>query len=56
MRFKDAEIEARAAANRVQLASVDGYDLGDAPRNEYVFGFSSMSEAAIREGVRRMAS
>ena len=55
VRFEDPDIEQRAIANRVQLASSSGYYLGDAPRNEFVFGFSSLSEGAIREGIRRFA-
>ena len=55
VRFEDPNIEQRAIANRVQLASSSGYYLGGAPRNEFVFGFSSLSEAAIREGIRRLA-
>jgi hypothetical protein len=31
------------------------YYVGKAPRNEYVFGFSSIGEKTIREGIRRLA-
>jgi len=55
VRFEDPDIERRAIANRVQLASSSGYYLGVAPPNEFVFGFSSLSETAIREGIRRLA-
>jgi len=48
-------MEHRAISNRVQVASSSGYYLGDAPPNEFVFGFSSLSEGAIREGIRRLA-
>jgi len=35
--------------------SGSGYYLTDAARNEFVFGFSALSERTIREGIRRLA-
>ena len=56
VRFEDDEIAVRAAANKVQLASSEGYYQGEAPKNEFVFGFSCVTEAHIREAIRRLAS
>jgi len=55
VRFEDDEIGARAIANKVQLATSEGYYQGKAPRNEFVFGFSCVTESEIREGIRRLA-
>ena len=55
VRFEDEELAVRAAAGRVQLASSAQYYIGKAPRNEFIFGFSCMSERTIREAVRRIA-
>jgi len=55
VRFEDDEVGARAAANRVQLASSEGYYQGQAPKNEFVFGFSCVTESQIREAIRRLA-
>jgi GntR family transcriptional regulator / MocR family aminotransferase len=54
VRFEDNGVAARAEAGRVQIASSTPYYLGKAPANEYVFGFSTLGERAIREGVRRL--
>jgi GntR family transcriptional regulator / MocR family aminotransferase len=55
VRFEDETIAGRALANKVTLADSSLYYLGAAPRNEFVFGFSSLNERAIREGIRRLA-
>jgi GntR family transcriptional regulator/MocR family aminotransferase len=55
-RFQDGEIMAqRAASARVQLTSSEGYYLTEAPRGEFVLGFSSIGERSIREGIKRLA-
>ena len=54
VRFDDASVAERALANKVTLASSAPYYLGTPPRNEFVFGFSSLTERAIREGIRRL--
>ena len=55
VRFEDASVAERALANKVTLASASQYYLGAAPQTEFVFGFSSLGERAIREGIRRLA-
>jgi GntR family transcriptional regulator/MocR family aminotransferase len=55
VRFEDEAIARRALDNKVMLADSASYYLGAAPRNEFVFGFSSVNERAIREGIRRLA-
>jgi GntR family transcriptional regulator/MocR family aminotransferase len=55
VRFDDEGIADRARTNRVQIESSTMYYTGEAPRNEFVFGFSGLNERAIREGVRRLA-
>ena len=55
VRFADnIPIAERALAAKVAVASAESYYLGEAPRNEYVFGFSCLTERAIREGIRRL--
>ena len=54
VRFEDDQVAARAEANQVQLASSEGYYKGEAPKNEFVFGFSCVTEANIREAIRRL--
>jgi GntR family transcriptional regulator / MocR family aminotransferase len=55
VRIADAGIVERAMRNKVQLRATADYYMGHAPRNEYVFGFATLSERAIREGIRRIA-
>jgi GntR family transcriptional regulator / MocR family aminotransferase len=50
----DTAVAERALANKVILAGSAEYYLGTPPRNEFVFGFSSLNERAIREGIRRL--
>jgi GntR family transcriptional regulator/MocR family aminotransferase len=54
VRFEDGDVAARAEAARVQIAPSATYYLGTAPANEFVFGFSTLGERTIREGVRRL--
>jgi GntR family transcriptional regulator/MocR family aminotransferase len=54
VRFTDTPVAERALANKVALASANQYYLGTPPRNEFVFGFSSLNERTIREGIRRL--
>jgi DNA-binding transcriptional MocR family regulator len=56
VRFDDDSIAARAVVARVQLASSEGYYQGEAPKNEFVFGFSCVTESQIREAIRRLAA
>jgi GntR family transcriptional regulator/MocR family aminotransferase len=55
VRIEDKALAARAAKNKVQLRSARDYYLGTAPSNEFVFGFATLSERAIREGIKRLA-
>jgi GntR family transcriptional regulator/MocR family aminotransferase len=52
----DDSIAERAERHKVQLRSAEEYYLGGAPRNEFVFGFATLSERSIREGIKRLAS
>jgi GntR family transcriptional regulator/MocR family aminotransferase len=55
VRFDDERIVQRATRNRVHLVSTGYcYLAQDAPR-EFIFGFSAMTERALRDGVRRLA-
>ena len=54
-RFDDKDIFARAERNRVQLVKASDYYLSAAPANEFMLGFSSLSERSIREGIKRLA-
>lgn len=55
VRIADDHVAARAARNKVQIRSVAGYYAGKAPTDQYLFGFSSLSARAIREGIKRLA-
>ena len=56
VKFDDDRIAERASANKVLLMSASAYYLTKAPRGEYIFGFSSIGECTIREGVKRLAA
>ena len=56
VKFDDDRIAERAAENKVRLMSASVYYLKNAPRGEFIFGFSSIGERAIREGVKRLAA
>ena len=55
VRFEDGGVAERAVANKVHMVSSAGYYLGSPPKNEFIFGFSCVSEQAIRAGIRRIA-
>jgi len=55
VRFAGIDILSRAARNRVHVADASQYYLTNPPRNEVILGFASITEAAIREGVRRLS-
>jgi GntR family transcriptional regulator / MocR family aminotransferase len=55
VRLSDPEVAARAERNKVQLGEVTPYFLGKAPVNEYLFGFSMLTERSIREAIKRLA-
>jgi DNA-binding transcriptional MocR family regulator len=56
-----ASVRVRDLATRAQRAGVHvrstaAYYSSAAPRTEFVFGFASMSESAIRDAIRRVAA
>jgi GntR family transcriptional regulator/MocR family aminotransferase len=55
-RIDDKAIAERAQKNKVLLRSAQDYYLGAAPPNEFLFGFATLSERAIREGIKRLAA
>lgn len=55
VRFEDGDMLARSLKAKVQMIEAGSYYLTRAPGNEFVLGFSSLSERAIREGIRRLA-
>ena len=55
VQFDDPDIAARAAARGVRLRSAADYYLHSAPPNQFILGFSTLGERAIREGIRRLA-
>jgi GntR family transcriptional regulator/MocR family aminotransferase len=55
VRIIDCDLAARAKRNRVQLREARKYFIGNAPDNEFLLGFSMLSEHTIREGVRRLS-
>ena len=56
VRFDDERIAQRAARNGVHLVTTDYCYLDRAAQSEFIFGFSGMTERALSEGVRRLAS
>ncbi len=56
VRFEDDGIVQRAAAAKVLLMSASAYYLTSPPDGEFIFGFSSVGERTIREGIRRLAA
>ena len=56
VRFEQDDIVERAAGGKVLLMSASGYYLTKPQASEFIFGFSSIGERAIREGVKRLAS
>jgi GntR family transcriptional regulator/MocR family aminotransferase len=55
IRCTDPGIAERAKRNKVQIVSTRDYYAGKARRDEFIFGFSSLNERTLREGVRRLA-
>jgi GntR family transcriptional regulator/MocR family aminotransferase len=55
VRFRSPDIGARAARNRVRIASAAEFYMSAAPANAFVLGFSAIGERTIREGVKRLA-
>jgi GntR family transcriptional regulator / MocR family aminotransferase len=55
VRFEDSGLAVRAARNKVQLRDVGVYYQGPAPADEYLLGFSMLSERTIREAIRRLS-
>jgi GntR family transcriptional regulator/MocR family aminotransferase len=55
LRFRGSGMAERAARNKVQIVSTRDYYLGRARRDEFLLGFSTLSEPVMREGVRRLA-
>ena len=55
VRIVDPELRKRADRNKVQLRSAQNCFLDGNHPYEYLFGFSSLSERAIRDGIRRLA-
>jgi GntR family transcriptional regulator/MocR family aminotransferase len=56
VRFSDEGVAGRAERHKVQLRPVAEYFIGKAPANEYLLGFSMLTERSIREAVKRLAS
>jgi GntR family transcriptional regulator/MocR family aminotransferase len=55
VRFNDEKVGARAQHNKVQMRAAGLYYLGKAPPNDYLLGFSMLTERSLREAVRRLA-
>ena len=56
VQFENENVVQRAAAGKVLLMSASAYYLTKPPSLEFIFGFSSIGERTIREGVRRLAA
>jgi GntR family transcriptional regulator/MocR family aminotransferase len=56
VRFDDDGIVESAAARKVLVMSASSYYLTKPPSGEFIFGFSSIGERTIREGVKRLAA
>jgi len=54
VRFKNVEREPDPARDGVRLTSASKYYFSNAPANEYVMGFTAVTERALREGVSRL--
>ena len=54
VRLDDPGVLARAVRNKVQLVRAETYYLAGGPPNEYVFGFSTLHDRTIRQGVKRL--
>ena len=56
VRFDDETIAERAKVSKVLLMSTSAYYLTKPTTGEFIFGFSSIGERTIHEGVRRLAA
>jgi GntR family transcriptional regulator/MocR family aminotransferase len=55
LRTTDAGFADRARRSKVQIVSTRHYYLSKPRKDEFLLGFSSLSERSIREGIRRLA-
>jgi GntR family transcriptional regulator/MocR family aminotransferase len=55
VRIEDKALRERADRNKVQLRSAQLCFLEGGDAHQYLFGFSSLTERSIREGIRRIA-
>jgi GntR family transcriptional regulator / MocR family aminotransferase len=55
VRFDVPDLRERAARNKVQLREVNSYYIGKAPPNDYLIGFSMLSERHLQESIKRLA-
>jgi GntR family transcriptional regulator/MocR family aminotransferase len=55
VRIEDKALRERADRNKVQLRSAQPCFLEGGDAHHYLFGFSSLTERAIRDGIRRIA-
>jgi len=55
VQITDPALRERAHRNRVQLRSAQACFLDGNHPHQYLFGFASLSERAIRDGIRRLA-
>jgi GntR family transcriptional regulator / MocR family aminotransferase len=56
VRFEDPNIAQRAAGAKVEINSSEACYLSEPPAQEFIIGFSAVSERSIREAVRRLAT
>jgi GntR family transcriptional regulator / MocR family aminotransferase len=54
VRFRNLEREPDPARDGVRLTSASKYYFSNAPANDYVMGFTAVTERALREGVSRL--
>ena len=51
----DQELIARAAQRSVEIVTARPYYVRARYQNEFIFGYSNLSERRIREGIRKLA-
>jgi GntR family transcriptional regulator/MocR family aminotransferase len=56
VRIEDKALRERAERNKVQLRSAQACFMEGGDAHHYLFGFSSLTERAIRDGIRRIAA
>src|SRR5580765_2284299 len=54
VRFRNLEREPDSTRDGVRLTSASKYYFSNAPADEYVMGFTAITERALREGVSRL--